>query len=192
MATADMTGVKTIYEQAFRWSKFLIQDLIEKREAGEQGIRSSVYPFCTLSREGEGTKTILPTAGLPLGHPPEGGVLSDILEMFLEDHEEEDLFSYLVLITGMPDPPNQWRQEEEQALAAGQAAPCVPIAVPWEMCERFEDRPPVYYIIAALVCRERPVTFTAHFDGEEFGELRFAPGLFGGELVDALGMGTHS
>jgi len=172
MAVADMTGAKTPEEAAYCWSRFLIQDVMERRLQGT-GIYACAFPF----NFGENKEIIMPTMGFPIGHPPNPQELEAQLEPY-----KENLFAYLVLMTGLPQPPGEWAGDSHTPQERAE----IPIGVPYELCETGDH---VYYLFASLVCHKLPVTWAIRFDGESFGEFRGTHGHFGGSLLGRFGLG---
>ena len=173
MAIANMTGATTPEQAAFCWSKFLLEDAMEKRLQGS-GIFACVYPF----NVGSTGEIILPSLGLRIGHPPSPQILEEQLQPF-----REGLYAYLVLMTGLPQPPGEWSGPSHTDVERAQ----IPIAVPFELCEQ---GPHIFYVFASLVCDKLPVTWAVRFDGESFGELKGTHGHFGGSLVGLMGLGV--
>jgi hypothetical protein len=169
-----MTGAKTPEEAAYCWSKFLIEDTIERRLQGT-GIFACVYPF----NIGEKGEIVLPTLGLSIGHPPSPQELDRQLEPY-----REGLYAYLVLMTGLPEAPGVWAGPSYTNKERAE----IPIGVPYELCEK---GPHVFYVFASLVCDKLPLTWAVRFDGEKFGEIKGTHGHFGGSLLGRLGLGEN-
>lgn len=173
-ATADLSWAKTPDETAAAWSVFVIRELIRRREEGISSVAASVFPF---SRSAEGIVT-LPAGAMPIGHPPSPELATFHLE------NTQDLYAYLVVITGEPGVPGEWAGP---SFTDAQRA-AIPIGVPRDLCEEGDYD---FYLIAALVCGSYPVTWACRFDGEKFGELKYAQDTYGGSLLGLLGIGEN-
>lgn len=169
MAVADLSLATNRYEIAAAWSRYLIDEFIERREAKTSNVLAAVFPFTE-----QGGQVVVPAGGFFLGHPPS----VEDAKRFLE--AEKGLYAYFVILAG--DPGN--KDSDDEAGSGGDKDP-TPISVPKSLCVKDDYE---FYLIAALVCPDLPLTWAAPFDGEKFGELRYAQGTFGGTLVGLCGL----
>lgn len=174
MAVADMTGAKTPDDAAYCWSRFLIESTMEKRVEGV-GVYACVYPFTF----GESGEIVMPTLGLPIGHPPDPKQLEEQLDPF-----KGNLYAYLVIMIGLPEEPGKWAGDSYTDKQRAE----IPIGIPYDLYEKGEH---TFYLFASLNCRSFPVTWAVKFDGTSFGEVRGAHGHYGGNLVGRLGLGDN-
>jgi hypothetical protein len=174
MAKADLGWAQTPHEVAVAWSKFILDEMIERKEAGTP-LYASVFPFT----QGEGG-IVLPSGALPLGFPPDPKVAESHLRMY----SDQGLYAYLVVTLGIPEAPGEWLSpgvsDKERAE--------IEIGVPGGLCE---PGPHEWYLVGSLVSPEQPYTWAARWDGEKFGPLRYVAGNFGGTLIGLLGIGCH-
>lgn len=174
MPEADLSWAKTPDELAAAWSKYIIDELIHRRESGVSSIQAGVFPFGI-----QDGKVVLPAGEMPIGHPPDPSMATSHLQIY-----QEGLYAYLVVVTGEPGVPGEWAGPTYTDAQRAE----IPIGVPGDLCEKGDYE---FYIIASLVCETYPVTWAVRFDGEKFGEIRVVKGTFGGSLIGLMGIGEN-
>lgn len=165
MARANLEGLKDREEIALAWSKFLIDDLVERREARVRAITASIYIF----REED--VPLLPT--LPEFFSPEDPASAkEALKRYPE------AYAYLAVLPGLPLPKAEWVGDDHQ-----KAAQRI-LGIPPEIIDRGEYP---WYLMAVFVAPNQRMTFCGAFDGEKFRTIRPIYGSYGGYLTDLLG-----
>lgn len=163
MAAISLEGLKTPDEIAYAWSRFLIEDLIEKRNAGQQPIPTGVFVFEL--DDGIPTVPSLPTIFDPVDHEAPRRIIDN----------SPHAYAYLAVMTGLPVALGSWAAET--GLPARQQL----IGVPYNIIEA-GDFP--FYLMAIFYSRSIEVVFCAPFDGKTFSKVQSMYGSYGGVLSD--------
>jgi len=172
MAVADLSRATTKYEAALSWSRFLVNDLIEKRENRLQALAPLLYVF-ELAEDGNVT---LPSIGHQLSHPPGAEQAKVILSAY------KDPFAYLVVLPGMPVPERVWTGPTYSVKKRNE----IPICIPGAMIDlgKFD-----FYLMGAFISREDKRTFCSSFGNEKFGPVRESREVTGGALSNLCRIG---
>jgi hypothetical protein len=165
MAVANLQGLTNPDDIALAWARFLIDDIVEHREAGTRAVNPGVYVF---SKSNDVPS--LPT--LPEVFDPEN---SDTLNGVVS---EDDAYAYLAVLAGLPVPKGEWSGQ-----AAGQASRQM-LGIPPEIIEQ-GDYP--WYLMAVFYSPSKQMTFCGAFNGETFHEIKCIHGAYGGALSSLFG-----
>jgi hypothetical protein len=169
MAKADLTDLSDPDEIALAWSKFLVEDLVEQREAKTRAITASVYTF-----ELEDGVPCLPTLG----------------EEFSPDHpasamkiltQNPNSYAYLAVLPGLP-----LSKEEASELncePTGRKQRKLVLGIPPEIIDPGEFP---WFLMAVFVSPSLQMTFCGAFDGDKFNTVRLIHGSYGGFLSNLL------
>jgi hypothetical protein len=165
MATANLSGLSHPDEIALAWSKFLLDDLIEKREARVQPIRAALYTF-----EMDGETPAVPTTGV-FFDPDELDSFEKLSSLC------EPSYAYLAVLPGQPIPKGSWEggPAEERKRQ--------PLGVPQEV---IEEGPSDWYLMAVFVSPTVSMTFCGRFYQDTFSIVKPIYGTYGGYLSNLL------
>lgn len=172
--TVDLSGAKSLDEIAYLWSKFILSELMARRERQEAAVAPYIFTFEKI--EDQPQLPIMPSA--ELGMPPRADAATHAIR--------PETYAYLVLFPGMPIPVATWEGTDAPMPPQEQAA--IPLGVPTEIIDF--SRPQVWWLNAAFVSDTIQATFCAGFDGETFGELKEIEGTHGGSLSSLCGIGA--
>lgn len=166
MAKADLSDLSDPDEIALAWSKFLVEDLVEQREAKTRAITASVYTF-----ELEDGVPCLPTLGEEFSpdHP------SSALKIL---NKNPNSYAYLAVLPGLPI-----LKEENSDGAAGGSGRKLLLGIPPEIIDPGEFP---WFLMAVFVSASAQMTFCGAFNGEKFNTVRLIHGSYGGILANLL------
>lgn len=167
MATANLLEAKTPSELALAWARFLLDDIIERREAKTQPLAPLAFLFMM-----DGEEVVFPTMPLHLESEPNPETLRAAVSSV------ENLLGYLVVLPGMPQRRTSWEAGEYTGTSS------FPIGIPDDL---IADGPFSMYLTALFTTQEISMVFCGGFDGEAFDTVRCAYGSFGGTLANMLG-----
>jgi len=165
MAVANLQGLTNPDDIALAWARFLINDIVEHREAKTRAVSPGVYVF-SVSNDVPSLPT-LPEVFDPENPETLKGVLS-----------EEGAYAYLAVLAGLPVPKCEWVGQP-----AGEAARQM-LGIPPEITER-GDYP--WYLMAVFYSPSKQMTFCGAFNGETFHEIKCIHGAYGGILSSLFG-----
>lgn len=164
MAKADLNDLSDPDEIALAWSKFLVEDLVEHREAKTRPIIASVYTF-----ELEEGVPCLPTAG-EVFSPDVPSSASQILL------RNPNSYAYLAVLPGLPIPKGGSGSD-------GNSEKKLLLGIPPEIITAGEFP---WFLMGVFVSPTLQMTFCGAFDGDKFRQVQLAHGSFGGFLADLL------
>ena len=164
MAKADLSDLSDPDEIALAWSKFLVEDLVEQREAKTRPIVASVYTF-----ELEEGVPCLPTVGE--GFSPD--IPASATQILLRNPNS---YAYLAVLPGLPIPKGESSGE-------GASAKKKVLGIPPEIISPGEFP---WFLMGVFVSPTLQMTFCGAFDGEKFLQVQLAHGSYGGFLADLL------
>lgn len=171
--TVDLSKAKSLDEIAYLWAKFLLSELMARRERQEAALASCIFTF-----ENVNNFVHVPTSPTAvLGTPPQKDKALACLE--------PETYAYLVLVPGVPVPKEAWEGAEAPMSSQEQAE--IPLGVPSELIDL--SRPHIWWLNAVFVSPSIQATFCAGFDGETFTELREVAGTHGGAFSSLAGIG---
>jgi len=170
----DLSKASSLDDVAYLWSKFLISELIGRRERQEAAI--APYLFTFEKREGRPLLPITPSAAL--GTPPQ---VAEALKVMLPE-----TFAYLVVVPGSPMASSTW--ETSDATMPSQEQAQIPLGIPEELIDR--SRPHIWWFSAVFVSNTKQATFCAGFDGDTFTDIREVEGTYGGSFSSLGGLGA--
>lgn len=167
MAIANLQGLSKPDDVAYAWAKFLVDDIIEQREAQVRPVLPGVYVF-ELDDDGAVSVPTMPI----LFDPEKPESLVGILD------EYPRAFAYLGVMSGLPLPKVEWTgqapTEAKKQMLGVPAHLIEPGTFPW-------------YLMATFVSPSTKVTICAPFNGEKFGKVLSGYGLYGGALTSIFG-----
>ena len=167
MANANLEGLTHPDDIALAWARFIVEDLVEKRESKTQAIPHGIYVFEL--RDGV----------------PDLPTVPDLFDAEDPESPEKvicnypDAYAYLAVMPGLPVALGDW--EKETGLPAKRQL----VGVPGEMIE-----PGTYpwYLIGIFHSPRKQMVFCGAFDGERFSQVRSKYGSYGGILSDLFRM----
>jgi hypothetical protein len=165
MAVANLKGLARPDDIALAWARFLIEDIVEQREAKTRPVRPGVFVF-TL----DGAVPELPTSPLSF-NPEDPASLDGILK--------DGAYAYLAVLPGLPVRRTEW-----SAQSVSQAKRQM-LGLPPEVIEAGEFP---WYLMAVFYSPSQKMTFCGAFDGERFTEVKCIHGSYGGLLADLFKM----
>ena len=163
MATANLSGLSHPDEIALAWSKFLLDDLIEKREARVQPVRASLYTFEMID-----DTTAVPTTPI-LFDPDDESAYEKLVDSC------KGAYAYLAVLPGQPIPKGSWES------APSAEAKKQPLGVPQEV---IDSGPSDWYLMAVFVSPSQKMTFCGKFYQDTFSIVKPIYGTYGGYLSD--------
>lgn len=163
MAVANLSGLTRPDEIALAWSRFLIDDIVEHREAKTRAVTPGVYVFTM-----DGDTPALPT--IPESFDPEDPAS-------LEFIHTSGAYAYLSVMAGLPVPTSSWSGQSPENAKRQM------LGVPPEVVEGGEFP---WYLMAVFYSPSMQMTFCGAFDGESFREIKCIHGSYGGVLSDLL------
>ena len=161
MAVANLQGLSKPDDIAAAWARFLIEDIIEHREAKTRPVLPGVYVFGFE----DGTPT-LPT--MPEAFNPEDPTS---VEGLMDRHV--GAYAYLAVMPGLPIPKATWEGQPHAHTAR------LMLGVPANL---IEDGDFPWYLMACFYSATTQITFCGAFDGEVFQEIKSIYGVYGGVL----------
>lgn len=164
MAVANLDGLIHPDEIGLAWSRFLIDDLVEQREAQTRPLLAQIYTF-----ELDDGIPGLPT--LPFLFIPE-----DVASA-LKIVGDPKTYAYLVVLPGLPVPKAKW--SGSPGVAKGEQL----LGMPQEIIEE-GDFP--WYLMALYNSPTKKMSFCGAFDGLKFTKINCIYGSYGGSLSDLL------
>ena len=172
--TVDLSPAESDDDVLLIWSRFLLQDLMARRERQEEAVTARILIYY---KADDGT-VILPTmVDAFLGHPASAQPALEVLT--------PDALGYLVILPTTPVPEAMWKGAA--ASISPQQVKEMPLRVPTEILPF--DRPYTMWVSAALYTRTMERTFCTGFDGEKFSPLKEIEGAYGGALHHLHGIG---
>jgi hypothetical protein len=169
-----LSGAKSLDEIAYLWSKFILGELMARRERQEAALASYIFTFERI--EDQPQLPIMPSA--EIGLPPRADAATQAIR--------PETYAYLVLFPGIPMPAAAWDGPSPSMLPQERAE--IPLGVPTELIDF--SRPQIWWLNAVFVSDTIQATFCAGFDGETFGELKEIAGTHGGSLSSLCGIGA--
>jgi hypothetical protein len=166
MAIVNLEGLTHPDDIALAWARFLVEDLVERREAKTQAIHNAIFVFEL--RQGIPQLPTLPELFDDESEPPH-----KIIEKF------PDAYAYLAVLPGIPIPPSNW--ESSTGLPAKRQL----LGIPMEMIEPGDY---VWYIMGIFHSKRQQMVFCGGFDGEKFSQVKTKYGSYGGVLSDLFRM----
>jgi hypothetical protein len=166
MAAANLDGLIHPDEIGLAWSRFLIDDIVDQREAKTRPLLAAIFTF-----QIEDGIPALPT--LPHLFLPE-----DLEAAKRITRRDPETYAYLVMLPGLPVPKAKWTQEP--SAAKGEQL----LGMPQEIIE--EGTFP-WYLMALYTSPTVKMSFCGAFDGEKFTKINCIHGSYGGSLSDLLG-----
>ena len=161
MAVANLQGLVKPDDIALAWAKFLLNDIVEQREAQVRPVIPGIYVFGM-----EGTTPTVPS--VPEVFDPE---TVSSLEGLLARHE--GAYAYLAVMPGLPIPKSEW---------SGASTPVAKkqlLGIPTQLIET-GDYP--WFLMAYFYSHSCQMTFCGAFDGSRFREIKCMYGTYGGCL----------
>jgi hypothetical protein len=165
MAVADLQGLTKPDDIALAWARFLLNDIVEQREAQVRPVIPGVYVFGM-----EGTTPTVPS--VPETFDPED---PSSLEGLIGRHE--GAYAYLAVMPGLPIPKSEW------GCAPTPAAKKQLLGVPTQIIEP-GDYP--WFLMAYFYSPSCQMTFCGAFDGSKFREIKCIYGTYGGRLPSLI------
>ena len=165
MANVDLTNLSDPDEIALAWSKFLVEDLVEHREAKTRQIRACVYTF-----ELEDGVPCLPTQGEDFD-PDFPETAKSVVG------QDPNTYAYLAVLPGLP-----LTKSESNTPGAPTGRKLI-LGIPPEIIDPGEY---LWYLMAVFVSPTLKMTFCGAFDGEKFNTVRLIHGIYGGVLANLL------
>lgn len=164
MAKANLENLSDPDDIALAWSKFLVEDLVEQREAKVRPIFASIFVF---SKDGE--VPCLPT--LPQEFSPDN---PESAKKILED--DPTAYAYLAVLPGLPvpkTPSGEYSGEPRKQI----------LGIPPEVIDAGEYP---WFLMAVFVSPTKRMTFCGAFGGEKFNQVKLIHGSYGGFLSNLL------
>lgn len=166
MAIANLEGLTHPDDIALAWSRFLVEDLVERRENQTQAIHNAVYVFEL--REGVPQLPTLP-------------------ELFSEESESPyeaikkypDAYAYLAVLPGIPIPQGNWEK------VTGLSPKKQLLGIPTEMIDPGDY---IWYLMGIFHSKRQQMVFCGGFDGKKFSQVKTKYGSYGGVLSDLFRM----
>lgn len=172
--TVDLSTARSLDEIAYLWSKFILTELMARRERQEAAIAPYIFTF--EEANGQPQLPVMPSA--EIGMPPQASRALQALR--------PETYAYLVLFPGVPIPAAAW--EGPSPTMPQQQRAEIPLGVPSVAIDL--TKPHVWWLNAAFVSRGIQATFCAGFDGETFSPLQEVAGTHGGCLSSLAGIGA--
>jgi len=163
MAIANLEGLSHPDDIALAWSRFLVEDLVERREQKTLPLFHGVYLF-----EMEDGVPLVPTV-------PEVFSPDDFDAPVKLVKDRPNAFAYLAVMTGAPVPLAKWTGE------TGLPAKKQLLGIPSEIIEPGNF---IWYFMAVFYSRTKEMVFCGGFDGEKFSQVKCMYGSYGGILAD--------
>jgi len=163
----DLSNCKTDAETCTVWSRYLLEEVIQRREDGVQAVRACVFLFF---RTPSGA-LVLPTAPHCFTEPLSPTALLEMRDWLAGN--DKTLVCALFITLGETVEQKEGVQRE---LTSSNAVR-VPLGVPERML------PPSGLYLVGVLDGIAGRTWIAPFDGESFGSLRDVQGVFGGYLT---------
>ncbi len=170
MAKADLSDLSDPDEIALAWSKFLVEDLVEQREAKTRAITASVYTF-----ELEEGVPCLPTLGEEFS-PDNPASAAKILT------RNPNSYAYLAVLPGLPMSKEEALGSDDPQVAERKQRKLV-LGIPPEIIDSGEFP---WFLMAVFVSPSLHMTFCGAFDGDKFNTVRLIHGSYGGFLSNLL------
>jgi hypothetical protein len=165
MAVANLQGLTRPDDIALAWARFLIDDIVEHREAKTRAVSPGVYVF-SMSND----VPSLPT--LPEVFDPENPeTLNGVLR-------EEGAYAYLAVLAGLPVPKREWAEQPATQVTHQM------LGIPPEIIEPGEYP---WYLMAVFYSPSKQMTFCGAFNGQTFHEIKCIYGSYGGILPSLFG-----
>lgn len=167
MAIAQLRENSSNDELSLDWTRFLLSELVGRRERKEAAIRPLVFPFVAA----EDGVPVLPTHGFDFD-PENPQTVRDVLSGHV------GCFAYLIVLPGQP----VRRAEQQTGVGAAQTLKA-PIGVPEPIIDTGEFP---FYLMAYLHSATVKMVFCGAFDGERFNTVNCMEGCYGGTLSSLL------
>jgi hypothetical protein len=163
MAIANLEGLTHPDDLALAWSRFLVEDLVERREQKTLPLFHGVYTF-----ELDDGTPVVPTV-------PDIFEFNDFDAPFKIIESRPQAYAYLAVMTGQPVPLTAWTGE------TGLPAKKQLLGIPTEIIEPGSF---TWYFMAVFYSRTKEMVFCGGFDGEKFSQVKCMYGSYGGILAD--------